>query len=225
MKKTVYSLVIAIAAFSCKPPSYSYLPAGRNTTAYSRAGEGMVGIGFGTEGFSAHGGVALTPNVSVNGWIGGMPEENDGYTSRESEISIGFQTNPNENKAVTNFYIGYGNGSNEKDKVGLSGHYHRPFLQLQRTGFDKQLGRNIHFDGCIGLRANFLFYEGARDGAPFKDNPVFYEPYFGAAIGGKNVRLQLIQGWAIKHFGEMGSGVRVFPFFGHIGFIVKIRKN
>lgn len=225
MKKTVYSLVIAIAAFSCKPPSYSYLPAGRNTTAYSRAGEGMAGIGFGTEGFSAQGGVALSQNISLNGWIAGMPEVNDGFTSRESEISIGFQTNPNEKKAVTNFYIGYGNGSNEKDKVGLSGHYHRPFLQLQRTGFDKQLGRAIHFDGCIGLRANFLFYEGARDGAPFKDNPVFYEPYFGAAIGGKNVRLQLIQGWAIKHFGEMGSGVRVFPFFGHIGFIVKIRKN
>jgi hypothetical protein len=225
MKKAVYVLSISVAAFSCKAPSYSYLPAGRNVTAYSRAGEGMVGVGWGTEGFSARGGVALTQNININGWIGGMPEVKDGYTSRESELSIGFQTNPNSNNRVTSFYLGLGNGSNEKDKVGLSGHYNRGFLQIQRAGFDRSLGGSIKFDGCFGLRINYLSYDGTRQGANFNDDLFFYEPYFGAAIGGKNVRLQIIQGWAIKNTGEMGHGVQVFPFFAHIGLLVKIRKN
>lgn len=223
MKKTVYLLSMGLALHACKAPSYSYLPSGRNTIAYSRAGEANIGAGFGTEGFTAKGGVALTQNVNINGWFGGMPEQNDDYTNREGEVSLGLQTNPNSNNRVTSFYLGAGFGSNEKDKVGLKGDYTRGFVQIQRAGFDKSIGAKVRFDGCFGLRVNYLWYNGVREGANFDDNLIFYEPYFGAAIGGQNLRLQIIQGWTFKNPSEWNEGVEVFPFFVSIGLVYKLR--
>src|SRR5688572_3464134 len=131
MKNAIF---ITIAAFSllasCKAPSYSYVSPTLNNTAYSQAGTGHIAAQFGTIGIGAKGGVAITDRVSVNGFFGGLPESNDDYTSREGEVSLGFQSK-SKNNFVTKFYVGTGIGSNEKDKVGLNGDYYRPFIQFQ----------------------------------------------------------------------------------------------
>ncbi len=211
--------------FSCKPPIYSYVPPTMNTTAYSRAGEGQLGVLFGSPGIAAKGGLALTKNISVNAWAGTLPSgENDDYGSREAEFSLGIQTNPNRNNGVTSFYLGMSSGSNEKNKMGLEGDFTRSFLQIQRSAIDKRLG-SFRLDGVFGLRINYFSYKGFKGDEPFNDHRWYYEPYFGLNVGGKNVRFELLQGFAFKNTGEWNQGVRIFPLFGHIGMLVKIRKN
>ena len=83
----------------------------------------------------------------------------------------------------------------------------------------------VKFDGYFGLRINYLDYDGSKKGTNFDDNLFYYEPYMGLAVGGENVRFQIMQGVAIKNSGEWGHGVQVFPYFAHIGVLVKIRKK
>lgn len=223
MKNAVYLTVITLSVFACKTPTYHYVSPTLNNTAYNAAGEGQLGIQFGSVGIGGKGGIALTKNINLNAWAGIFPEAEGGYNSRESEFSIGFQTNPRNNTA-TSFYVGLGNGNNEKDKIGLAGNFNRPFVQVQWSAFDKPLG-SARYDGCIGFRVNKLYYNGTKNGQTFHDNPFYYEPYFGGSIGGENVRLEIIQGFTFKNAGEWGEGVRVFPWFGNVGVTVKFRKR
>ena len=222
MKKTVCLFCLSILVFSCTIPRYSYVPPALNNIPYSRAGEGQLAVQFGSVGMAARGGIAVTKNINLNAWVGAMPSDT-GYNGKESEFSIGVQTNP-DHKAVSSFYLGYANGSNKKIKTGLSGHYSRSFFQWQHGGFDLGNGP-VQFDAYVGLRINYLDYEGTKGGARFFDHLFYYEPYFGGAVGGKNVRFQLTTGMALKNSGEWGEGVRIFPFFMNVGVVVKIRKG
>lgn len=224
MKRIACVMGACYSLFSCKPPSYSYVPATMNTTAYSKAGEGQLGFMFGSPGIAAKGGVALTKNVSINAWAGTLPSSNDDYQSKEAEFSLGVQTNPSRNNGVTSFYLGMSTGSNEKKRKELDGDFTRTFFQIQRSGFDKEIG-SARLDALFGLRVNYLSYEGTLGDQPFNDYRWYYEPYFGLNIGGKNVRFEMLQGFAFKNTGEWSHGVRIFPWFGHIGMLVKLRNN
>ncbi|OQP52724.1 hypothetical protein A4R26_28260 [Niastella populi] len=224
MKKIACLIGACYSLYSCKPPSYSYVPATMNTTAYSRAGEGQLGFMFGSPGIGAKGGVAITKNISVNAWAGALPAGNDNYGSKEFEVSLGIQTNPQQEHHVTSFYIGHSGGSNEKKRTGLTGDFNRTFLQVQQSAIDARLGA-ARLDGFLGVQVNYLSYEGTKESAPFNDYLWYYQPYFGFAIGGNNVRFEILQGLAIKNTGEWSHGVRVFPWFGHVGMLVKIRNN
>ena len=225
MKNVTSCFLMAVFLFACKSTSYHYLTPTINAAMYSRAGEGMGGIQFGSAGLAAKAGIALTNNINLNGWASFFPESDNGYNSREFEFSLGFQTNPRSNK-VTSFFIGVGNGDNEKDKIGLAGSYNRPFLQIQHGAFDKSIFRSkaAWFDSYFGLRLNYLIYNGKLATADFDDELVYYEPYFGAAIGGKNVRLEIVQGFSIKN-SDWEKGVRVIPYWANIGLTVKFRKK
>lgn len=223
MIKIVYLIGVCYTVYSCKPPSYSYVPPTMNTTAYSRAGEGQLGFMFGSPGMGAKGGLALTKNINVNAWASTLPSGNDDYGSREFEFSLGIQTNP-ESRHITSFYIGHSSGSNEKKRTGLTGDHNRTFFQVQQSAIDTRLG-GARLDGFFGLQVNYLSYEGTRESSPFNDYLWYYQPYLGMALGGKNVRFEILQGIAMKNSGEWGHGVRVFPWFGHIGMLVKIRNN
>lgn len=223
------AIIVAVAAFSllasCKAPSYSYVSPTLNNTAYSKAGTGHIGFQAGTIGIGAKGGVALTDQVNLNGFFGGIPEAKDDYTSREGEISLGFQSKPNKNNFVTTLYVGTGIGSNEKDRVGLDGNFYRPFIQFQGSAYDKPIGESgIHVDASFGFRLNYLHYNGVKEGSDF-DHKIFYsEPFLGFAIGGMNVRFELLQGLSIKSSGTWGEGLRIFPYFGNVGMLIKLRK-
>ena len=219
-----YTILLPLFFFACKTPSYHYMSPTINTTTYSRSGEAQAGLQFGSSGVAAKAGVALTQNINVNGWASFFPESDNGYNSRELELSLGFQTNPRNNR-VTSFYLGLGHGDNEKDRIELAGSFNRPFLQIQHGAFDRPVFRTrAKFDSYFGVRFNYLLYDGTRAGADFDDEVFYYEPYFGAAIGGQNVRLEIVQGFSIKgaHWEE---GVRVFPYWANIGLLVKIRKH
>jgi hypothetical protein len=222
MKKTVCLICLGAVVFSCKPPSYSYVPPAMNNIPYSKAGEAHLAAQLGSA-FAVRGGIALTKNINLNAWYGGMPSSDSGYKSQETEFSLGVQTNPDDN-ACFNFYLGIANGKNEKVKTGLSGNYTRSFVQMQFGGFDLGDG-GVKFDAYIGTRINYLDYNGTKGTANFDDNLWYYEPFFGGTIGGKNVRLQIMQGVAIKNAGDWGHGVKIFPYFAHIGLLVKIRKG
>jgi len=210
---------------ACKVPRYHYVPTTLNVAPYAGAGQGQLGLAFGTVGIALKGGVALSDNVNINGFLGGIPESENGYTSRESELSLGFQTNPGDNTRF-GFYAGMGFGNNEKDRIGLSGNYNRPFLQAQFAAYDKPLfNSEVMFDGYLGFRVNYLDYNGLLTDKEFDDHLYYYEPYFGVSIGGRNVRLEILQGFSIKNSGEWTEGVRVFPYFGSVGLLVKLRKS
>jgi hypothetical protein len=227
MKSTI-AIVLALSLLaSCKTPTYHYVPTTVNAIPYAGAGEGTIGLAFGSVGIALKGGIALSQNININAFTGGLPESdnNNSYTSKESEFSIGIQTDPHNN-SVTGFYLGIGTGKNEKNKIGLSGNYNRPFLQVQHAAYDNPVfNTSARFDAYIGLRVNYLAYNGTLKGSEFDHDLFYYEPYFGFAIGGKNVRLELLQGLAIKNTGEWEEGVRIFPYFGSIGLTIKIRKN
>jgi hypothetical protein len=224
--RSLLFIVLTISYFTaCKAPTYHYVPTMVNAIPYAAPGEGQLGLAFGSVGIALKGGIALAQNININGFVGGIPATDDSYKNTESELSLGVQTNPHNN-TVASFYLGVGMGKNEKDKIGLTGNYNRPFLQAQFAAYDKPLfNSGVHLDGYIGLRANYLAYNGRLKGNEFDDDLIYYEPYFGIAIGGKNVRFEVLQGLAMKNSGEWGDGVRVFPYFGSVGVLVKIRKN
>lgn len=216
--------LILFLLYGCKSTSYHYVSPTLNNTPSSGSGTGHLGLQLGSVGLAAKGGIAVTDNITLNGFIGGLPEARDGYTSRESEFSIGFQTTPRNNK-VTNFYAGVGIGSNEKDKIGLSGNYYRPFIQIQRATFDKPIfSGSMYVDGSFGVRLNYLFYSGRINTANFDEDVVYTEPYLGFAIGGRNVRFEILQGVTIKSSGTWEKGVRIFPYTGNVGLLFKLRK-
>jgi hypothetical protein len=221
MKKIVYLIVACYFIYSCKAPSYSYVPATMNTTAFSHAGEGQLGLVFGSPGIAGKGGIAVTRNISLNAWVAGMPADS-GYGSKESEFSVGVQTNVKNNE-TTSFWLGLGNGSNKKVRTDLSGHFNRLFLQIQQSVIDNPLG-SARFDGFFGVRVNYLDYTGTREDKPLNDILYYYEPYLGFNVGGKNVRFDFLTGLAIKNTGEWSHGVRVWPWFGHVGLLFKLGK-
>ncbi|AXY72976.1 hypothetical protein D3H65_02890 [Paraflavitalea soli] len=224
MKSLLFTALTISYFTACKAPTYHYVPTMVNAIPYAAAGEGQLGLAFGSVGLALKGGVALAQNININGFIGGIPAADDSYQNTESELSLGVQTNP-QNNTVAGFYLGLGMGKNEKDKIGLTGNYNRPFLQAQFAAFDKPIfNTGARLDAYIGLRANYLFYNGRLKGNEFDDDLIYYEPYFGFAVGGQNLRFELLQGLAMKNSGEWGDGVRVFPYFGSIGVVVKIRK-
>lgn len=218
-----YAIPFATLFFACKTPSYHYMTPTMNTATYSRAGEVQAGLQFGSAGIAAKGGIALSQNMNLNGWAAFFPETDDGYNSREIEFSLGFQTNPRDNK-VTSFYLGLGNGNNEKDKIDLAGSFNRPFIQIQRGAYDRPIFRKSRMDNYFGVRFNYLIYNGTRAAADFDDEVFYFEPYMGAAIGGQNVRLEILQGISIKG-SNWDHGVRVFPYWANVGLLVKFRKN
>jgi len=222
MKRYVYLIGACYALYSCKAPSYSYVPATMNTTAYSHGGEGQLGLVFGSPGFAGKGGIAVTRNINVNAWAATLPSDS-GYSSKESEYSIGLQTNENKHREVTSFWVGLGNGSNQKVRTDLSGHFNRLFLQIQQSAINNPLG-NARYDGFIGIRINYLDYTGTREDHPLNDILYYYEPYLGFNVGSKNVRFEFLTGLAIKNTGEWSHGVQVWPWFGHIGIIGKLGK-
>lgn len=220
------ALCIPLLFFACKLPSYQYVPPTINTTPYSHAGDGFIGGVWGSVGLAAKGGIALSQNINLNGYIGRFPDDGKGgYSSEEGEFSLGVQTNPHR-QSVTSFYLGLGNGHNRKDNTGLMGHFNRPFLQIQESSYDQRfISDDVRVDGFLGFRVNYLLYEGENEQAVFDHKLVYYEPYLGGSIGSRNVRFELLQGFAIKNSGEWGLGLRVWPYFGSIGFIVKFGKN
>ena len=225
MRSIVCIAPMFLLLFGCKSTSYHYVSPSLNQTPYAYAGMGQVGVQFGTIGLGAKGGVAITDNINVNAYFGGFPEAENGYTSRESEFSLGFQTTPNK-KSITSFYIGMGIGNNEKDKIGLMGNYNRPFIQIQRMAYDRAIFKGKLFaDAGFGARLNYLLYNGKLHSANFDENVFYTEPYMGFAIGGRNFRLEILQGVTIKSSGTWEKGVRIFPYFGNIGFTYKIRKQ
>lgn len=222
MKRIALLIGACYCFFSCKVPRYSYVPATMNNTAYSRAGEGQVGLLFGSPGIAAKGGIAVTRNINLNAWAGTMPADS-GYASKESEFSLGVQTNMNKHNEVTSFWVGLGNGSNKKIRTGLSGHFNRLFVQVQQSAVNNNLW-GARLDGFFGLRVNYLSYDGRTNDEHLNDFLYYYEPYFGINLGGKHVRFELLQGLAIKNTGEWSHGVQVWPWFGHVGLLVKLGK-
>jgi hypothetical protein len=223
--KFVLAAIIAGLFVACKTPTYHYVPTMVNAVPYAAGGEGHLGLAFGSVGIAAKGGIALSPNININAFVGGMPESENGYTSRESEFSLGVQTN-SADCAMGCFYIGFGSGNNEKDKIGLSGNYTRPFLQAQFAAVDKPIfNTGARFDGYIGMRVNYMDYNGKLNGNEFDDNLIYYEPYFGMAVGGQNVRLEILQGFSMKNSGDWRQGVRIFPYWGTVGVTIKLRKR
>lgn len=223
--KFVLAAITAGLFVACKTPTYHYVPTMVNAVPYAAGGEGHLGLAFGTVGIAAKGGIALSPHINLNGFVGGMPESENGYTSRESEFSLGVQTNPG-NDVMGCFYVGFGSGNNEKDKIGLSGNYTRPFLQAQFAVADKPVfNSGIMLDGYFGMRVNYLDYNGKLNGNDFDDHLIYYEPYFGVAVGSQNVRLEILQGFSMKNSGDWRQGVRIFPYFGSVGVTVKLRKS
>lgn len=219
-----YAILLVVLSGGCKLPSYHYLNPTVTTATYSHSGEVQAGIQFGSGGALAKGGVAVSKNININGWASFFPETDNGYNSRELEFSLGFQSNPRNNR-VTSIWLGLGNGDNEKDNIGLAGSFNRPFIQIQRGAYDLPFFRTkARYDTYLGMRLNYLDYNGKIAGADFDDNLFFYEPYFGAAIGGKNVRLEIIQGFSIKG-ANWQEGVRIFPYWANIGLLVKFRKR
>lgn len=185
---------------------------------------GHVGLQFGTIGIGAKGGIALTDNINLNGFLGGLPEVKDDYTSRESEFSVGFQSKP-RNNSVTTLYVGTGIGKNEIDRVALDGNYMRPFIQIQRSAYDKKVLSGMQVDASFGVRLNYLLYDGVKDGRAFDNNVLYSEPYVGFSIGRRNVRFEILQGVAIKSSGTWDKDLRIFPYFGNIGLLVKLKKS
>lgn len=225
MRYIPYVLPVILLMYSCKSTSYHYVSPTLNNTAYAPDAGGHLGIQFGSVGLGAKGGVAITENINLNGVFGGIPESDNGYTSRESEFSLGFQSTPRNNK-VTTVYLGMGIGNNEKDKIGLSGNYNRPFVQVQRATFDKPIfSGKVHVDGNFGMRLNYLLYNGKLGAGNYDENVFYTEPYFGFAIGGRNVRFEILQGVAIKMSGTWHEDVRIFPYFGNVGVLFKFRKG
>ncbi len=225
MKASIGLLLPILSFAACKAPSYHFVSPTLNTSAYDQAGSGQLGLQFGTVGIGAKGGIALTEHINLNGFVGGLPETKDDYTSRESEFSIGFQTTP-RNRAVTGFYAGLGIGHNEKDKITLAGNYNRPFIQIQRALYDRKFfSDKVYADAAFGFRLNYLLYNGVKDGVAFDHKQSYAEPYLSYAIGGRNVRFEIMQGMAIKTSGTWHEGFRIFPYFGNIGLQVKLRKK
>lgn len=219
-----YAILLTVFFFACKSTSYHYMTPTINTAMYSRAGEGQGGLQFGSAGIAAKGGFALSQNINLNGFASFFPESDNGYNSRELEFSLGFQTNPRSNK-VTSFFLGFGHGNNEKDKIDLAGNFNRPFLQIQHGAFDRPLFRTkAMIDNFFGVRFNFLNYNGTKAGNNFDDEVFYFEPYMGAAIGGPHVRLEITQGVSIKG-DKWEDGVRIFPYWANVGLLVKFRKR
>lgn len=224
MRSVAFIPPVLLLLLGCKSTSYHYVSPTLNNTPSAGSGTGHVGIQLGSVGLAAKGGIAVTDNISLNAFVGGLPEAQNGYTSRETEFSVGFQTTP-RNNSVTNFYLGLGIGSNEKDKIGLSGNYYRPFIQIQHATFDKPIfSGGMYVDGSFGVRLNYLLYNGRINTANFDENVLYTEPYLGFAIGGRNVRFEILQGVAIKSSGTWEKGVRIFPYTGNIGLLFKLRK-
>jgi hypothetical protein len=220
-KSTIYCLVAAgVVLIGCKLPSHHFVSPTLNHTAYPQQGAAHLGLQFGTIGLGMKGGIALSDRISVNGFLGGIPETKDDYTSREAEVSIGMQTK-SYGKAVTSLFLGMGMGHNEKDITGLAGKYNRPFLQVQRGVFDRKISRNMYVDASGGLRINYLLYNGVNEGVNFDHNVFYTEPYVAVTVGGRNVRLQVLQGAAVKTSGTWKRGLRVFPYVGNVGLHVK----
>jgi hypothetical protein len=218
-----YAIPVLLLFTSCK--TYHYITPSVNTAIYSSPGEVQAGVQFGSAGIAANGGVAITKNININGFASIFPESDNGYNSRELEISLGFQTTPKKNGGgVTSFFLGYAGGSNEYDKKGLSGSFSRPFLQIQRGVHDRVLSGSVLFDAYFGARLNWLDYNGKINGADFDDNVFYFEPYYGVAIGSGKLRFRVITGISIKG-DNWDEGVRVLPFFGNVGLQVKFRKN
>jgi hypothetical protein len=220
-----YTLPLLLLFTSCK--TYHYMTPTINTAMYSGAGDVQAGLQFGSAGIAANAGVALTKNVNINGFASFFPESDNGYNSRELEISLGYQTTPGETrKRVTSFFLGFGHGDNEYDKKGLAGKFNRPFLQIQHGTVDRMLfGRSSIFaDVFFGARLNWLNYDGEIEGSNFDDDFLYFEPYYGVSVGGSKVRFHVITGVPIKT-DNWDEGVRVRPFFMNIGLQVKFRKR
>lgn len=217
--------VMLLLLSGCRSSSYHYVSPTVNNAVYAQPGTGQLGLQFGTIGVGVKGGYALTEHININGHFGGIPEADNGYTSRESEFSLGFQTKSRKNE-VFSVYAGTGIGSNEKDKRGLSANYYRPFIQIQTGTFDRPLfSGKLYADVSAGLRLNYLLYNGKMNGSDFDEDVVYTEPYLGFAIGSRNVRLEILQGATIKSSGTWEKGVRIFPYMGNIGLLIKFRKK
>ena len=131
-----YAIPLLLLLTSCK--TYHYMTPTINTAMYSGAGEVQAGLQFGSAGIAAHGGVALSKNININGYASFFPETDNGYNSRELEFSLGYQINSGGNKKrATSFFGGLGYGDNEYDKNGLAGRFTRPFLQIQHGIYDR----------------------------------------------------------------------------------------
>jgi hypothetical protein len=219
-----YAIILVALFFGCKSSSYHYRTPTINATPLSRAGETLVGIQGGSAGIAAKAAYAFTKNINVNGWASFFPEGDDSYNSREVELSLGFQTNQ-RNRRITAVYLGWGNGDNELDKIGLAGSYNRPFIQIQRARFMGHLHRERgFFDGYYGLRVNYLMYNGKLEANEFDDDYFYYEPYAGAAFGTNKVRLEFVTGFSIKG-SKWKEGVRLFPFWANLGLIMNFGKK
>src|SRR5687768_7406670 len=118
-----YAIPMLLLFTSCG--TYHYISPTVNTNMYSEQGEVVGGIQLGSAGISANGGVAISQNFNINGFVAWMPEEDNGYNSRELELSAGYQTNPGRGNNVGSFYAGVSFGSNEYDKKELSGKFTR----------------------------------------------------------------------------------------------------
>jgi hypothetical protein len=220
-----YAIPILLLFTSCK--IYHYQTPTINTNMYSKAGEVQAGLQFGSAGIAADAGVALTKNINLNGYASFFPESDDGYNSREIELSVGYQTTPRENRrGVASIFAGLGYGDNEYDKKGVIGSFNRPFLQLQYGSFDNKLGRrsSVYFDAFFGTRMNWLIYDGTEEGIDLKDDFLYFEPYYGFSVGSSRTRFHFITGIPVK-FEDWSEGARVLAIFGNIGLKMKFRRG
>jgi hypothetical protein len=219
----IFAIPLFLLFTSCG--TYHYMTPTINTAMYSEKGEVVSGLQFGSAGIAATGGLALSKNFNINGMASFFPETDNGYNSREVELSVGYQTPLGNKNAVASFFLGMGYGSNEYDKKLLSGSFNRPFLQTQFGGYDLKLfNSSIYIDIFGGMRLNYLLYNGDFEGAGLDDEVVYFEPYYGFAVGGQNVRFHAMLGVPIKA-DNWDMGVRVIPIFGNIGLQVKFRKR
>jgi hypothetical protein len=220
-----YAIPLVLLFASCK--TYHYQTPTINTNMYSKAGEVQAGVQFGSAGVAADAGIALTKNINVNGYASFFPESDDGYNSREIELSVGYQATPGKNRrGVVSIFAGIGHGDNEYDKKGLVASFNRPFLQIQSGSYDNMIGRrsSVYFDAFFGTRLNWLIYDGTVEGTVLKDDFLYFEPYYGISIGSSRVRFHFITGIPVK-FDDWDDGARVLAIFGNIGLKVKFRKH
>lgn len=91
-RMSLLNLFVVVFSFSsCKTTLYHFVSPALNTTVHKSKGSGHVGLIAGTIGIGIKGGWALSDHLSINGYLGGIPEVKDSYTSREAELSSAFK--------------------------------------------------------------------------------------------------------------------------------------
>jgi hypothetical protein len=237
MKKLAILFTALILFAGCK--SYNYFPAPAGAHTYGNAGEVQATGAFGTSGFSASGGAAITDQLSVHGQYNSANGAFQGYHAKDGELGAGWSIASGAKHKLT-FAAGYSWGNTYDLDSGevvkdFEGRFSKPYFMLNFGSVGKSSGSGIKADFNAGLKFNYLMYDGHRNVTqgdanvrePFTAEQGFLEPYVAASFGGKCIRFTSGMGFAVKGLGQMGNGARVYPmqlYFGLNVILGRVRE-